>query len=78
MQAADRKCSVNVPESSKGSRVQGELTVDALVSQVDHLAEKLKAYDPENKQKGFFNNSSIDKLRQAVETLPSINSDIFL
>jgi len=51
-------------------------TVDALVSQVDHLAEKLKAYDPENKQKGFFNNSSIDKLRQAVETLPSINSDI--
>jgi hypothetical protein len=51
-------------------------TVDALVSQVDHLAEKLKAYDPENKQKGFFNNSSIEKLRQAVETLPSINSDI--
>ena len=51
-------------------------TVDALVSQVDHLAEKLKSYDPENKQKGFFNNSSIEKLRQAVETLPSINSDI--
>jgi hypothetical protein len=51
-------------------------TVDALVSQVDHLAEKLKAYDPENKQKGFFNNSSIEKLRQAVETLPSINADI--
>ena len=51
-------------------------TVDALVSQVDHLAEKLKAYDPENKQKGFFNNSSIEKLRQAVETFPSINSDI--
>jgi len=51
-------------------------TVDALVSQVDHLAEKLKAYDPENKQKGFFNNSSIEKLRQAVEMLPSVNSDI--
>ena len=27
-----RKSPVNVPESSKGSRVQGELTVDALVS----------------------------------------------
>ena len=52
------------------------LTVDSLVGQVDHLAEKLKVYDPENKQKGFFNNSSIEKLRQAVEMLPSVNSDI--
>ena len=52
------------------------LTVDSLVGQVEHLAEKLREYDPENKQKGFFNNSSIAKLKELVETLPNTNSDI--
>jgi len=51
-------------------------TVEALVEQVDHVSGKLDEYDPDDKQKGFFNKSSFDKLRQAVEVLPSINSDI--
>jgi len=51
-------------------------TVEALVEQVDHVSSKLKEYDPENKGKAFFNKSSFDKLRQAVDMLPSINSDI--
>ena len=52
-------------------------TVDALLEQVNHLATKLKEYDPENKQKGgFFNVSSFDKLKQAIEVLPSINEDV--
>ena len=51
-------------------------TVEALVEQVDHVSSKLKEYDPEDKGKAFFNKSSFDKLRQAVDMLPSINSDI--
>ena len=53
------------------------ITVDALLEQVNHVATKLKEYDPDNKQKGgFFNKSSFEKLRQAVEVLPSINQDV--
>lgn len=51
-------------------------TVEALVEQVEHVATKLKEYDPKDKQKGYFNKSSFEKLRQAVEVLPAINSDI--
>ena len=52
-------------------------TVDALVEQVDHISDKVQSYDPNNKQKGgFFKNSSFDKLREAVEMIPSINEDI--
>jgi len=51
-------------------------TVEALVEQVEHVATKLKEYDPKNKKKSFFHKSSFDKLRQAVDVLPSINSDI--
>jgi|TARA_R100001163_G_C5061074_1_gene197966 hypothetical protein len=52
-------------------------TVDALLEQVDHISEKVESYDPNNKQKGgFFKNSSFDKLRKAVEVMPSINKDI--
>ena len=53
------------------------ITVDALLEQVNRVATKLKEYDPDNKQKGgFFNKSSFEKLRQAVEVLPSINQDV--
>ena len=53
------------------------ITVDALLEQVNHVATKLKEYDPDNKQKGgFFNKSSFEKLRKAVEVLPSINQDV--
>jgi|MGYP003135357936 hypothetical protein len=51
-------------------------TVEALVEQVDHVSTKLDEYDPKGKSKNFFNKSSFDKLRQAVDMLPSINSDI--
>tara|TARA_R100001163_G_scaffold61136_1_gene50909 strand:+ start:522 stop:1475 length:954 start_codon:yes stop_codon:yes gene_type:complete len=52
-------------------------TVDALVEQVDHIADKLKSYDPKNKQKsGSFHTSSFDKLRTAVDMLPAINEDM--
>ena len=51
-------------------------TVEALVEQVDHVSTKLDEYDPKDKGKSFFNKSSFDKLRQAVDMLPSINSDI--
>ena len=52
-------------------------TVEALLEQVDHLATKLKEYNPKGAQKsGFFNKSSFDKLRQAIEVLPAINADI--
>mgnify|MGYP003652081543 FL=1 len=51
-------------------------TINALVEQVDHVADKLNQYNPKDKQKGFFNKSSFEKLREAVEVLPSINSDI--
>ncbi len=52
------------------------MTVEALVEQVEHVASKLEEYDPKEKSKSFFNKSSFDKLRQAVEVLPSINSDV--
>ena len=51
-------------------------TVEALVEQVDHVSTKLKEYDPNDKKKSRFKKSSFDKLRQAVDMLPSINSDI--
>jgi len=51
-------------------------TVNALVEQVDHVASKLEEYDPNNKSKSFFNKSSFDKLREAVDMLPSVNSDV--
>ena len=52
-------------------------TVEALLESVGHLSDKLKSYDPKDKQKGgFFKNSSFDKLRGFLDTLPSINSDI--
>tara|TARA_R100000544_G_scaffold36728_1_gene25624 strand:- start:2250 stop:3224 length:975 start_codon:yes stop_codon:yes gene_type:complete len=51
-------------------------TVEALVEQVDHVSSKLKEYDPKNKRKSSFHTSSFDKLREAVDMLPSINSDI--
>ena len=51
-------------------------TVDTLLESVEHLADKLKSYDPKTKGGGFFKNSSFDKLRQFLDTLPSINSDI--
>ena len=50
-----------------------QTTVEALVEQVDHIADKLANYDGD---KVFFKNSSFDKLRQALDVLPSINSDI--
>ena len=51
-------------------------TVDTLLESVEHLADKIKSYDPKTKGGGFFKNSSFDKLRQFLDTLPSINSDI--
>tara|TARA_R100001594_G_scaffold45681_1_gene78545 strand:+ start:1269 stop:2228 length:960 start_codon:yes stop_codon:yes gene_type:complete len=51
-------------------------TVDTLLESVEHLADKLKSYDPKTKGGGFFKNSSFDKLRQFLDTLPSINADI--
>ena len=51
-------------------------TVETLLESVEHLADKLKSYDPKTKGGGFFKNSSFDKFRQFLDTLPSINSDI--
>tara|TARA_R110002020_G_scaffold216326_2_gene423802 strand:+ start:914 stop:1876 length:963 start_codon:yes stop_codon:yes gene_type:complete len=51
-------------------------TVEALVEQTDHISTKLEQYDPNDKQKGFFNKSSFDNLRKAIAVLPSINADI--
>tara|TARA_B100001769_G_C22112398_1_gene602214 strand:- start:6447 stop:7424 length:978 start_codon:yes stop_codon:yes gene_type:complete len=51
-------------------------TVETLLESVEHLADKLESYDPKTKGGGFFKNSTFDKLRQTLDTLPSINSDI--
>ncbi len=51
-------------------------TVETLLESVEHLADKLSSYDPKTKGGGFFKNSSFDKFRQFLDTLPSINSDI--
>tara|TARA_R110002020_G_scaffold363669_5_gene575987 strand:- start:4591 stop:5553 length:963 start_codon:yes stop_codon:yes gene_type:complete len=51
-------------------------TIKALVEQTEHVSNKLDDYDPSDKQKGFFNKSSFDNLRKAVEVLPAINADI--
>jgi len=57
---------------------QTRVIVEALVEQVGHLAEKLKSYDPKNVKKGgFFKDSSVDKLRQAIQVLPSFNDSVF-
>ncbi len=51
--------------------------VGGVIEQGEHLAEKLKAYDPKQKQKGgFFKNSSIENFRKNVEMIPSVNKDI--
>ena len=51
-------------------------TVETLLESVEHLADKLKSYDPKTKGGGFFKKSSFDKLRLFLDKLPSINSDI--
>ena len=51
-------------------------TVETLLESVEHLADKLESYDPKTKGGVFFKNSTFDKLRQTLDTLPSINSDI--
>ena len=51
-------------------------TVETILESVEHLADKLKSYDPKTKGGGFFKNSTFDKLRQFLDTLPSINNDI--
>ena len=51
-------------------------TIDALVEQVEHVSTKLQEYDPKNKKASYFNKSSFDKLRTALDMLPRINSDI--
>lgn len=51
-------------------------TIDALVEQVEHVSAKLQEYDPKNKKASYFNKSSFDKLRTALDMLPRINSDI--
>tara|TARA_R100000329_G_scaffold111359_1_gene91506 strand:- start:71 stop:1048 length:978 start_codon:yes stop_codon:yes gene_type:complete len=57
---------------------QTKVIVEALVEQVSHLADKLKSYDPKDVKKGgFFKDSSVDKLRQAIQVLPSFNNDVF-
>ena len=57
---------------------QTRVIVDALVEQVSHLADKLKSYDPKDVKKGgFFKDSSVDKLRQAIQVLPSFNDSVF-
>tara|TARA_R110002051_G_scaffold6574_1_gene31594 strand:- start:593 stop:1612 length:1020 start_codon:yes stop_codon:yes gene_type:complete len=63
--------------ANKNVETIARTTVEALLESVGHLADKLKSYDPKSKQKGgFFKNSSFDKLRNFLDTLPSINSDI--
>jgi hypothetical protein len=61
---------------SKNVKTIFQTTVDALVEQVEHISEKLKSYDPTNKQGGFFKDSSFDKLRKAVEVIPNVNQDV--
>ena len=57
---------------------QTRVIVEALVEQVGNLAKKLKSYDPKNVKKGgFFKDSSVNKLRQAVQVLPSFNDSVF-
>ena len=51
-------------------------TVGALVESAEHLSTKLSEYNPKKKSDSFFNESSFDKLKKAVDVLPSINSDI--
>ena len=46
-----------------------KVTVDALLEQVNHIVDKLKKGEQ-------FHARSFDKLRQSVDMLPSINSDI--
>jgi len=46
-----------------------KVTVDALLEQVNHIVDKLKKGER-------FHARSFDKLRQSVDMLPSINSDI--
>ena len=54
----------------------GEQTVETLIDAVSHLTDKLKKYDPSDKQGSFFKNSSIDNVKQILSVLPSINDDI--
>lgn len=66
-----------IKRANKNVEAITRTTVETLLESVDHLAEKLKSYDPNNKQGGgFFKNSSFNKLRQFLDTLPSINNDI--
>tara|TARA_R110001632_G_scaffold40579_1_gene101754 strand:- start:1605 stop:2606 length:1002 start_codon:yes stop_codon:yes gene_type:complete len=66
-----------IKRANKNVETIARTTVEALLESVGHLADKLKAYDPTSKQKGgFFKNSSFDKLRGFLDTLPSINADI--
>jgi len=60
----------------KNVKTIGEETVATLVEAVSHLADKLKKYDPSDKQGSFFKNSSIDNVKQILSVLPSINDDI--
>jgi len=66
-----------IKRANKNVETIARTTVEALLESVGHLADKLKSYDPTSKQKGgFFKNSSFDKLRSFLDTLPSINADI--
>jgi hypothetical protein len=66
-----------IKRANKNVETIAKTTVEALLESVGHLADKLKTYDPKEKQKGgFFKNSSFDKLRGFLDTLPSINADI--
>jgi len=50
--------------------------VGNIVGDVNDLADKLHNYDPKNKQKGFWNKSSFDKLETYPEQLEVWNKDI--
>jgi len=65
-----------IKRANKNIETIARTTVEALLDSVGHLVEKLKGYDPKNKQGGFFKDSSFDKIREFLATLPSINSDI--
>ena len=54
----------------------GEETVATLVDAVSHLADKLKKYDPDDKQGTFFKKNSVENIKQILSVLPSINDDI--
>ena len=60
----------NIANSSK-------VVVQTLIEQVTHLANKVKTFNPKDASSGFFKESSIDKLRQAISVLPSFNNDVF-